>query len=284
MEINSVSYTNVPVCCTAHKKRAAKRGCKVSKKVITIAERLSKVMTRWSGVETVLLGEAADIETLDPYFHINLDVYYHGAIPPSNDRRDAFGRPSAFETSPIYPVDCFLEDELPVAVTFNEVSRLSFILDRVRNHLWVLRSDGTYMFYRIQTGRILYKQSDWIEQIRSSLTGVFEGFWDQILDASRRSLEGCLRELGAAAFGGDSLSLIISTAGFVKSLCTFVFAMNRQFEPSSHAVLGKMKQLKRLPDGFLGRLETLLRQDEEITPGKKKEIAELLTKSLISMV
>lgn len=252
-----------------------------------IADQISGIISQWMGVETVVLGEAIDTEVHDPYFHVDLDVYHRGDILPSNDRREQFceliSQPSVFETSPSYAVDSFLLEGLPISVTYNQITRIEMILERVKSHSWVLRDSGTNMFYRIDEGKILYSKSDWICGLREKLGHVFEGFWDVILDSSRHAMEGYVRDISASAFRSDKFMLLVASAGFVKSLCTFVYALNKRFEPSDRLIIDKMRNLKRLPDELIGRLETFLRQDDEITPEKKMELAELLTKSLISM-
>ncbi len=253
----------------------------MTRKVAQIVSELSVMMQQWSGLEAIVLGEDADISTYDPYFCIDLDVYFRATLPPSNDRQQGFGDPAVFETSPSYPIDTFLVGDFPVRIVYAEISRIDLILQRVKNHAWVLHESGTNLFYRIQNGKILHTKSDWLEHTRADLAQTFAPSWDAILDASRRAMAHSTRDIGAAVLRSDGLLLLTASAGFVRSVCTHIFALNQKFEPSPRTVQGKIAQLKNLPEGFLGRLESFLRQDDEITPEKKRELAELITKSLI---
>ena len=64
---------------------------------------------------------------------------------------------------------------------------------------------------------------------------------------------------------------------------SFLFAVNRTFEPSARLLVEKVLELPRLPDGFRGRFESMLRDDPELPRERKREIAELLVKSILPM-
>ena len=255
----------------------------MTRKVREISDRLVAVIAQWPRIEAIVLGEDADISTDDPYFRIDIDVYYRGDLPAPNDRRDRFGDTFAFETSASHLADTFLLSDLPVRIIYTEISRVDLILQRVRDHDWVLRENGTNMFYRLESGRVLHMQSDWLEDVRAKLPDVFAGFWNVVLESARRAMEKYVAEIGAASLREDSLFLLTSSAGFIRGLATYVFALNRTFEPSPRSMLNNIRDLRQLPEGFSGRLDSFLRRDAEMTPDKKRELAELLVRSLLGM-
>jgi hypothetical protein len=255
----------------------------VQKKVKKILDWLIDIISKWNGIAAVVLGEVANVETYDPYFTIDLDVYFRGSLLPSNDRRERFDNPGGFETSPIYPIDRFLAEELPVSAHYKDVSRMSLLVKRVEEQTWVFRSESTHLLYRIQNGRVLYSKGDWLEQLKQRLDNIPEGFWKSIMEAARFSLDHYLNGIGAAVYRGDNLYYQISASGFCQSLCSYVFALNKRLEPTGRLLHDHIRGLKMLPDEFLGRFESFIRPDAKLPPERKFEIAQLLAKSIGSV-
>ena len=86
----------------------------MQRKVGRVSDELNQVISSWDGIEAVVLGESAEAGILDPYFTISLDVYHEAGLPPSAERKQLFGDPTAFETVPGYTENRFLLEELPV--------------------------------------------------------------------------------------------------------------------------------------------------------------------------
>ena len=255
----------------------------MKRKVIKIASDLTETISGWNGIDAVILGEAAETDVFDPYFNIDLDVFYKRDIPAVNDRQKAFNDPGAFETSPLYVRDKFLLEDLPVCIHYIPMSRVDFIIDRIEKGEWIYRETGTNMFYRMEKNRMMLKNSQWIDRVKSRLSKLPSDFWQTILDYTKNFLEGYLNDIGAAVFREDDLYYLLSSSGFVKSLCSFVFALNKQFEPSGRKLYERVVGLKVLPEGFAARVENLVNPKNNLSPEKKREIAELLTRSLIKM-
>jgi len=252
----------------------------VKQRVKGILKQLTDIISGWDRTSAVVAGEASKIETFDPYFTIDLDVYHRGDLLPSNDRRDRLGNPAGFETSPVYPVDRFLQDDLPVSISYKDVSRINLLLARVEEQSWVFRRESTELLYRIQKGDVLYAKGKWFEEVRERLKTVPEGFWKELMEATRFSLDYYLSGIGAAVYRGDNLFYQLSASGFCRSLCSYVYAMNRQFEPTGRLLHEQIKRLETLPEEFLGRFESFIRPDAKLPPERKYEIAKLLAKSI----
>jgi hypothetical protein len=255
----------------------------VQRKVARISEELVKNISGWQEIEAIVLGEAAEIKTLDPYFNINLDVYHNGSLIPGNDRRERLGSPLAFETAPVYPEDRFLVDDLPVRILYQETTRFDLLLKRIDDCLWVYREHATSAFYRLRHGQVLYRKSGWLEETQKKIGKLPAHFWGSIIDSARALVAYNLNDLNAAVYREDNLFYLLSTAGFIRALCSFLFAYNRRFEPSGRMLYQKVMSLPRLPDEFGGRFESFLRTGEGTSPGRKREIAELLAKSILAM-
>jgi hypothetical protein len=255
----------------------------VQRKVARISEALSRTISGWPQVEAVILGEAAEARLLDPYFTISLDVYFAGALPPSNDRREQYGAPRTFDTVPAFTEDRFLLEELPVKIRYQETTRIDLLLKRIDDRHWVFHDAGTYLFYRLAYGQALFERSGWVVAIRQRLAGLPEHFWRMLRDGARIAASYYLNDLRAAAYREDPLFSLFSVSRFLQSLCSFLFAVNHSFEPSPRLLREKVAELPRLPDGFHGRFESLLREDPELRPPRKAEIAELLAKSILPM-
>jgi hypothetical protein len=139
------------------------------------------------------------------------------------------------------------------------------------------------MFYRLQKGVVLYQKSDWIDTVREKLAALPDSFWEQLRRANESRMEHYVSDLGAAVAQADDFHYLISSAGFIKHACMALFCANHCFEPSHRAYSERIKELKILPDDFPGRLDSFLRNDEEMTPERKFSLAQLIARSVMAL-
>jgi hypothetical protein len=251
-------------------------------KVERIAETLSNVMAAWNSVECVMVLEQSEGDVLDPYFALVLDVYHRGAVPGVEERRQAFGDPGAFESAQAQPKDRFFLEGLPIRIEHKSVGSIEEFLDREAELLWILKNSGTYMFYRIERGRVLYSRTAWIDNVRSRLRELPAAFWDDLRESFELKMEHSLADLGAAAIQDDGFFYLMSAAGFAKYAAAVLFMMNRRFEPSHRLIEQHLRGLPRVPEDFFGRWETFLRSDIEISREQKYKVADLIAKSIVA--
>jgi len=255
----------------------------VQRKVGRVSQQLNQIISAWSGIEAIVLGEAAEAGILDPYFTITLDVYHDSGVPPSAERKGLFGDPTAFDTVPGFTEDRFFLDELPVKIRYQSTERVDFMLKRIADKEWIFHDASTYLFYRLLHGQVLHQRSEWLDQTRDKLSNVVDHFWHMVKNGARISAAYYLNDLRAAVYRGDRLFYAFSLSHFLRSLCSFLFALNRTFEPSDRLVAERVQELPNLPDGFGGRFESMLRDNPELSPERKLEVAELLVKSILPM-
>jgi len=255
----------------------------VKRKVQDIANQLARTVAQWDSVEVIALGEAAQIETFDPFFAIDIDVYHRGNLISAEDRRERLEDPPAFESLHQATVDSFLQDDLPVRIQYTDIARIELNLTRVEESRWAYRETGTNVFYRIQHAQPLHQKSDWLAATRTRLESAPEDFWEYMRITSRAAVERALQDLGAAVYREDNIYFVFSFSAFVRSLCAFLFASNRQFEPNGRLLTEQIAGLEHLPSEFAGRFENLLRQRSPLEPEQKREIAELLARSIIAL-
>jgi hypothetical protein len=244
------------------------------------------MLAAWPEVEAVVLGEAAESRVLDPYFAIPLDVYHRGELPDGTGRRERFGSPTAFETVPGQPwlQDRFLVMELPVRVRYQEMGRFEELMGRIESRRWVFHDASPGLFYRLAQGQPLYERGAWLGEGRKRLLGLPDHYWAVLLEGSQRAFSYALTDLKASALRDDGLFFTIALAQFVRALASFLFALNRRFEPGPRLLSGHLSRLERLPDGFAGRFESMLREGPELDKERKCEIAGLLARSALAMV
>ena len=255
----------------------------MKQKVERIAQDLVNKLSGWQVVDTITLAESADAEVYDPYFFLSLDVYYQGEIPDIEERKSMFSDAGAFESSRANKKDrCFIEG-FPVRVEYKDIARIEEILSGKEGQTWAYRQPGTYMFYRIENNHVLFKKTEWIDGVKTRLSSIPETFWDYLKQSTQSAMEHYLSDLSAAAVQNDSFFFLVSAAGFIKSLCSLLFIVNRRFEPSGRRFYEMVRELTTLPDNFRGRFECFLRHDNEFTPARKREVAELLAKSVIAL-
>lgn len=259
----------------------------MKRKAKVLADRFVATVAQWPTVECVALNEAALPDTLDPYFALILDVYYSGSIAGPEDRKVAYGEDvAAFETSALQNKDRFLVGDLPVRIeykTLDKINEIVDIADTRPDQVWLIKDSGTYPFYRLAHGEILFKCSSWIDTIRQRLGNLPDQFWTQMRDAHQSKMEHFLSDLGAALMQRDDFHYLISSSGFIKNACVLLFCVNRRFEPSHRGFLEQVKELEVLPGDFLGQFESFLRTDGTMNADRKYAIAQLIAKSLITL-
>jgi len=262
----------------------------MKRKVEQLANSITEAVSRWNSIECVTLGEHSEADILDPYFALVIDVYLRGSPPTAEERQAAFaaclGQPGAFESAVSRSKDRFFIDEIPVRVEYKNVNMLDDAIKRSKGpdagFVWVLKNSGTYMFYRLQYSRILYKKSDWIDTTRREIAQFSPAFWEGLREACQSKMEHYLSDLGAASCSDDGFFYSVSLAGFVRYTAASLFMANRRLEPAHRAINEKLRELPSLPADFLERWVSLLKPGIETDAMHKYKIAELIALSVIN--
>lgn len=255
----------------------------MKRKIQNILTALTNKISSWESVNAIVRSDSGDIEIYDLYFNIDIDVYFDQEIPSSNKRRELFGSPAGFETSPIHPVDYFSIDELPITIRYKTLESIDLLLRRVEELRWTFRHETTNVLYRLDKGLILFKKSDWLECIKERLSRIPAGFWEKLKDDTGFYLDASLRDIGAAVYREDFLFFHDSVSRFLQCLCSFLYAVNKKFEPSRQLLYEHMQELKDVPEEFWGRFDNFISSNAELPPHRKYEIAKLLVKSLTGL-
>jgi hypothetical protein len=252
---------------------------KVQKIAKSLAERLAEV----EGVQAVLLGDAADIEVFDPYFTIDLDVYTEENPPHFEERRALLPGIEDFETSPIAAVDRFLVEDLPASIHYIRSADVDRMLLRISEMSWVFHEPGTNTLYRIGHGQVLYARDGWLEEARSALAHVPDQFWRQARLRAFSLAERALSDVGAAAHRSDSMYFLVSASRLVRCVASFLFAVNKQYEPSDRMLSERIAKLPIMPEGLAGKMDTFMRPISEVSMEARREIAEYIVQSLLPL-
>jgi len=257
----------------------------MKRKTKALVDRMVATISPWPSIACISLNEAAIPDTLDSYFALILDVYHDGAIPAADERLRLYGDDAAvFETSAQNNKDRFMIGELPVRIEYKsiqQVEELVSLADTRTDQLWLIKDSGTYGFYRLAHGELLYRRNDWIDGIRARLLNLGTAFWTNMRDAHQSKMEHFLSDLGAALIQGDDFHYLISAAGFIKNACEVLFCVNHRFEPSHRGFYEQVQQLPILPEDFIGRFESFLRSDNEMTAERKFSLAQLIARSVV---
>ncbi len=246
--------------------------------VASIAERLEA----WPSMDTIALVESGT-NTNDPYFFVSLDVYYRREIPEEEERRRVFHDAIAFESHFVTRKDRFLLNDIPVRIEYKSIGRFDEIIRTVEGNRGFYRDSGTYMFYRIKNATILKQKSDWLDEARKDLDAFTDDFWETLRALFQARMEHYLGDLHAAVIREDPLFYLVSASGFIRSVASVLFAVNRQFEPAPRSFLDAVPKLPILPDSFDGRFDSFLRTENGLTRNRKLEVARLLAQSLIAI-
>jgi hypothetical protein len=252
-----------------------------------LSDRFVEVISQWPGVECILLNEASQGDTLDPYFALILDVFHAGPIPAPEERRNAYsGNVSAFESTNQGKKDRFLAGDIPVRIEFKSTSQLEALVsfaDTRQESLWFIKDSGTYGFYRLAQGEVIFNRSGWIEKIRERLSKADDNCWKQLRELNQSKMEHFLNDLGAALYQSDDFFYLMSASGFIKHACLTLFCINHRFEPSHRAYYNQVVTLPVLPEGFAAQFETFLSGGSDFTAERRYSLATLMAKGIISL-
>ena len=252
-----------------------------------LVDRFAGIISQWPGVECITLNEAAMQDTLDPYFALIFDVFFSAPVPDVKDRFDFFGDDIiAFESSGMNEKDRFLIGDNPVRLEYKftgKVEELVSIADSRLDSLWLIKDSGTYGFYRLEKGEIIFSRSQWINNIRRRLKNLPDPFWVTMRGASQSKMEHFLSDLGAAFFQGDEFHYLLASAGFIKMACLVLFCINRRFEPSHRAYYNQVTELPVLPVSFAAQLENFLDSGPEMTMERRFNLAKLIAKGIVAL-
>jgi hypothetical protein len=252
-----------------------------------LADRFVSLLSQWPEVECIALNEAADPDTLDPYFAVILDVYYNGTIPAPPKRKELYGGDAAvFESSGNGEKDRFLVGDLPVRLEFKNTSKideLATMVESRKHDLWLLKDSGTYGYYRLIHGELLFSRNGWIDNIKNKLLNLNDDFWKLMRGTVQSKMEHSLSDLGAALMHDDEFHYLISSAYFIKYACLALFCINKCFEPSHRAYYKQVLELPVLPESFAAELETFLRESEVLTRERKYHVAQIIARKIIAI-
>jgi len=252
-----------------------------------LVDRFASIVSQWPGVECISLNEAALPDTLDPYFALIMDIYYRDSIPDPEERHSFYGQDlEEFETSGKGDKDRFLIGDIPIRLEYKSVGmidELVSIADTRHESLWLIKDSGTYGFYRLFRGEVIFSRNDWILNIRAKLRNLGDEFWQIMRNAHESKMEHFLGDLGAANMMRDDFFYLTSAAGFIKNACLALFCINRRFEPSHRAYYKQVLELSTLPDSFRSYFESFLSPDPEMTMERKYSLAQLIARGIVSL-
>jgi hypothetical protein len=259
----------------------------MKQKIRVLTTRFAGLLSQWPAVECISLNEAAEASPLDPYFALILDVYYKGTIPSPQERFSLYGSDlAAFETSGNGSKDRFLIGGLPLRFEFKSIEKIEelvSIADTKQKSLWLIKDSGTYAYYRLANGEVLFSRNGWIDEIRKRLASLGDNFWNQMRELSQSKMEHLLSDLGAALINNDDFHYLVSSALFIKTACLALFCVNRCFEPSHRGYTKKVLGLPVLPESYKVQFETFIQGGAELTMERKYSLAQLIAKGIVSL-
>lgn len=246
-------------------------------------ERIIPVLERWSAVDTVLVLRFGG-DRYDPSFFISYDVYLRGEIPSARERQEQLPFATSFETTLDGMKDRFLVDDVPVRLEYKEIGEVDSRIHDCCNDATPNGGVGdTYGYYRIMTGEELLTRSSWLAETRAALAALPPHFWERNIWFHRARMDHSLADLSSAAFAGEELFYQLSLAAFLQNLASLLFAINNQFEPSGRSLKPALLGLPLLPEEFATRFQYLLDTDGQINRKRKREIAQLIARSVLRL-
>ena len=256
----------------------------MKRKVKELLEDLVSRISHWETVDTITVAETAEEDLLSPYFFLSIDIFYRKNIPSPEERMNSFQEALVFESSYFGSKDRFLLDNIPVRLEYKNIERIETLLQRKEGVHFGNRESGTYIFYRVKNNQLLYQRSPWLSKVQNQIKELPNEFWIPLKEAYWSNLEHQLADLGTAVLAEDDYFFQQSLTGYLTSLCSLLFTLNREFEPSGRRIQHQLLKLDQLPENFRGRFASLIHEDLEFTPERKMEVAKLIARSLVPLV
>jgi hypothetical protein len=252
-----------------------------------LVERFTEILSSWKGVECITLNEAAEPDTLDPYFALILDVFCSSSIPKTEERCRLYGEDvAAFESAGISEKDRFLIGDIPVRLEFKKTKKIDELINiACANHesLWLIKDSGTYGFYRLANCEIIFSRSNWIHDVRKKLENTGDQFWEEMRNTVQLKMEHFLSDLGAACFQNDKFHYLIASAGFIKNACLTLFCINRRFEPSHRAYFKQVCELPVLSESFSAEFQTFLDNSASDDLDSRFYLAKVIAQKIVKL-
>lgn len=252
-----------------------------------LVDRFTGIISQWPGVECVTLNEAALADVLDPYFALILDVFFSAPIPDVLERCRLYGSDvAAFESSGQNEKDRFLIGDIPVRLEYKftgKIEELVSFTDAKVDSLWMTKDSGTYGYYRLVHGEIVFSRGKWIHNIRKRLEKPGEIFWTEMRLSAQSKMEHFLSDLGAASFIGDEFHYLLASAGFIKTACLTLFSINRRFEPSHRAYYTQVLELPILPETFTDVFSNFLQRNTGKSMEMRFRLAQIIAVGIIKL-
>ena len=252
-------------------------------KVKNVVNNIVEVLKTWDGVQAVVLQHFAERNVYDPNFSITLDVFRDADLPGRDARQEAFPGALYFDSSSEKMKDRFMLEDLPVRISYKDCERVDAILAETDGDAWLSMERGTYLFHRIATGTEVFSRGGWLAGVLTKLDNLPETFWASWVDSCQRRIDHFLSDLGAATMNDDPLYFRLSLSGFLRVVAELLFAVNHVFEPGPRDYTASLALLRNLPAGFEANWGSLLREDSELPEDRKREVAELLARSVFSL-
>ena len=252
-------------------------------KVRNVVDAIVEVLKKWDGVEAVVLQHFVEKDIYDPNFSITLDVFRDGTIPEGEQRQGAFPEARYFESSQEKEKDRFMLQDLPIRISYKDCARVNKVLKAMDTEKWLYMERGTYLFHRIATGTGVFSRGDWLNSVVKQLDALPESFWSYWIDSCQRRIDHFLGDMGAAVMKDDPLYFRLSLSSYLKVTAELLFAVNHVFEPGPRDYTASLNLLENLPAGFDANWNSLLREDSELPEDRKREIAELMARSVFAL-
>ncbi|MFP4152022.1 MAG: hypothetical protein ACLFR8_02845 [Alkalispirochaeta sp.] len=238
------------------------------------------IVQGWDTIDTVTVLRFGT-DRFDPSFFISYDLYYHGVYPKRRERSEAFSDVSMFEASVDDRKDRFLFEEIPIRMEYKAITDVDLAVSKARNPEKSDVLGTTYGLYRLVTADPVLQRSTWLTVVRRTLGNLPEAFWSRRVDVLRAHMEHALSDLTSAVFADEPLFYQLSLARFLETACNLLLAVNRRFEPAGRGLRAAISELPTVPEEFESRLEFLLGRDPSMKRTRKREVAELIAKSIL---
>jgi hypothetical protein len=245
-------------------------------------EKVLPAVQKWDSVDAVVVLRFGT-DRYDPSFFISYDVYYTGDIPDASKREGVFDFAAGFESTFDGQKDRILVDDVPVRLEYKPSEIVTADVERARDPHEGDSLLNTYGFYRLVNGEAILERSDWLSRTRELLTALPDEFWTRRTAVLRSRMDHVLADLSSAVFAEEELFYYLSLAAFLSTLSALLFSINHRFEPAGRILNDQLQKLPVLPDEFGTRLQYLLRSDTAVTGKRKREVAELITWSVLRL-
>lgn len=246
------------------------------------ATKVAESLQSWEDLVCLQRVPASFDSSHGDFVTLKLDVFYRGSLPDHENRLLLLPNLQRGESSFGKKKDRVRIDNVPVHLEYKQLYEAEDLVDIAHQPPHLLVGETTYGLFRIANGIPLWDPQGWMSGLKDRLEKIPLNFWEQHTKILRSRILHLLNDLSLSFYSVDNYSFIISFSRSLQTLAECLFTLNHEFLPTQEDLDRRLLQLEKLPTGFHGAWDSLVRE-KGLDRSRKLEVVQHLGQSVLLM-